>query len=295
MATMFGIPDVPIGDEAHAVSVRSRYSQHVVISYPSVQDWRSLYDPNHSRDIRASRDSYTNMRRDHQRSVLEQLDRIYAHASGKAVLAELSSAPHAVLIFPFDFRPSRFWRKKNADEPMVVASTQANSVQSAIHAIQPGVPVCGKTAQGEAVCIASPGGGGRTQIFFSASRAASSGPDEALLHELLHATRYMRGFIHRFAMSGGYENQEEFLAMVIQNIYRSETGRPPVQYGGITIANSSAFLDSGISPSPRTVIAGLRSKQPKFFAAIAKIQTKFNPVRQVDLEGAGYVANVELK
>jgi hypothetical protein len=296
MTNMFGIQDTPIGDEAHAVSVQSRYSRHVVISYPSVQDWRSLYDSNHSRDIRASRESYTNMRRDHERSVLRQLDLIHARSSGRAVLSELSAAPHQVLIFPYDFVPSRLWKKKDAGEPKVIAATVANTMQSGLHTIQQGVPICGKTAQGQAACIASPGGGGQTQVFFAASRAAGLvNPDDNLLHELFHATRYMRGLLHFFAMNGGYDNQEEFLATVIQNIYRSENGWPPIGYSGAALANPSAFLDSGISPSPRAVIASLRSKQPDFFAAIANIQTKFNPVRQIDLENKAYVSKAGSK
>jgi hypothetical protein len=236
------------------------------------------------------------MRRDHERSVLRQLDLIHARSSGRAVLSELSAAPHQVLIFPFDFIPSHYWKKKDADEPIVMAITKANTPQSRLHSIQQGVLICGRTVQGQAACIASPGGGGQTQIFFAASRATGLfSPDENLLHELFHATRLMRGLFHSFAMSGGYDNQEEFLATVIQNIYRSENGWPPIGYGGATLANPSALLDSGISPSPRAVIASLRSKQPDFFAAIANIQTKFNPVRQVDLENRAYVADVERK
>jgi hypothetical protein len=266
----------------------------VIVSYPSVQDWRNLYDPNRSRDVSSSRQLYADMRHSHQRSILKLLDLIHAEAAGRAVLSELSSAPHEVLIFPFDFQPSQNWRKKSADEPIVVARTQANTVQNAINAMREGLPVCGKTRTGHAVCIASPGGGGRAEIFFAASLATGSdSADEVLLHELVHASRHMRGLIHHFPMTGGYENQEEFLAMVVENIYRSEKGRAPISYGGPPMDKPDAFLDSDISPSPRTVIAGLRSNQPTLFAALSKVETRFNPVREVELGNQAYIASIE--
>src|ERR1700729_1765465 len=71
------------------------------------------------------------------------------------------------------------------------------------------------------------------------------------LHELVHAARHMRGLLMKTPMNGGYGNQEEFLAQVIENIYRSEKGRSPIDYGGAPMSNPGRFLDSAISPSPR--------------------------------------------
>jgi hypothetical protein len=155
--------------------------------------------------------------------------------------------------------------------------------------------VCGKNLENQAVCTVAEGGGARPHIFFTASRVGRSdphSPDEVLLHELVHAARYMRGLLMKIPMNGGYGNQEEFLAQVIENIYRSEKGRSPINYGGAPMPNPSGFLDSALSPSPRLAIGSLRSN-PVLWSEIVKCNARFNPVRQVDLESKAYTAKIE--
>jgi hypothetical protein len=104
--------------------------------------------------------------------------------------------------------------------------------------------VCGKNLENQAVCTVAEGGGARPHIFFTPSRVGRSdphSPDEVLLHELVHAARHMRGLLMKTPMNGGYGNQEEFLAQVIENIYRSEKGRAPINYGGAPMSNPSGF------------------------------------------------------
>ena len=100
MTNMFGLPNIPIGDEANANHVRSRYSRNVIISYPTEEDWRRLYD----NLVVHETGLYTSMRQSHQRSVSTQLQIINATSSGRAVFSELSGAPHEVMIFPYDFQ-----------------------------------------------------------------------------------------------------------------------------------------------------------------------------------------------
>src|SRR4051794_14239875 len=50
--------------------------------------------------------------------------------------------------------------------------------------------------------------------------------DEVLLHELVHGLRDMRGQHSITAMSDGYDTVEEFMAILVSNIYASEVGRP---------------------------------------------------------------------
>ena len=285
MATMFGVPNVPVGHEDHAVSVRSRYSRNVVIAYPSLRDWNRLYQPGRIGAVRDPRQTYADMLHHHQRTVLAQLDLMQATASGRALFAELTAAPHEVLIYPFDFNPSAFWKKSDPNSRTIAHTMAEHPLDSLRH----GLSVCGKAG-----CFVASGDGGRAQIFYTTSRATGAdSADEVLLHELVHAGRQMRGVFHKFAMTGGYKNQEEFVAELVENIYRSEKGRRPTLYGGALMTNPGAFLDSGISPPPRTVIAGLRSDEPVLFAALAQIETPFNPVRQVDLENKAYIARIE--
>ncbi len=51
-------------------------------------------------------------------------------------------------------------------------------------------------------------------------------PDDILVHEAFHALRYMKGIVKRTPMGDGWTEREEFYAMIIANIYRSEKGQP---------------------------------------------------------------------
>ena len=287
MANMFGLPDIPIGDEANANHVRSRYSRNIIISYPTEEDWRRLYDNLVVHEIAL----YTSMRQSHQRSVSTQLQIINATSSGRAVFSELSGAPHEVMIFPYDFQDSSSWRANTANFKTLGITASHDSM----HVRRRGMAVCGKNLANQAVCTVAEGGGTRPHIFFTASRVGGSGSqsaDEVLLHELVHAARHMRGLLMKTPMNGGYGNQEEFLAQVIENIYRSEKGRSPIDYGGAPMSNPGRFLDSAISPSPRLAIGSLRSN-PVLWSEIVKCNARFNPVRQVDLESKAYTAKIE--
>ena len=90
MATMFGVPNVPVGHEDHAVSVRSRYSRNVVIAYPSLRDWNRLYQPGRIGEVRDPRQTYADMLHHHQRTVLTQLDFTMTCPAGRS---SPSSAP----------------------------------------------------------------------------------------------------------------------------------------------------------------------------------------------------------
>jgi len=59
-------------------------------------------------------------------------------------------------------------------------------------------------------------------IYYTPLRHKSA--DEALLHELVHASRKVRGVQYHMPVGGGYGNHEEFLAALVANMYRSEKG-----------------------------------------------------------------------
>ena len=113
-----------------------------------------------------------------------------------------------------------------------------------------------------------------------------------LIHELVHASRIVGGEFYDMPMSGGYGNQEEFLAVVIADMYRSEKRRPLINYHGGSI-DAATFLDIKLSPTPRLVLALLRSRQSSLFTALAQAKTPFNPFQQVDAESKALIAKIE--
>jgi len=77
--------------------------------------------------------------------------------------------------------------------------------------------------------------------------ARNSGPDDALVHELVHALRVLRGkYLQLPTRSKAYKNEEEFFAILVQNVYASEKGMP-IYWGN---QPGHAGLLSRLSTSP---------------------------------------------
>src|SRR5262249_35456777 len=115
--------------------------------------------------------------------------------------------------------------------------------------------------------------------------------DEVFFHELVHAGRDMRGFRYRLGVSRNYDNEEEYLAVVLCNIYLSEKGQTTFRashQGHTPLQHPERFLDdTHINLQPRVLLERLRLRQLTLFQALAAIDaqtTPFNPVRQYDAE-----------
>jgi hypothetical protein len=94
-------------------------------------------------------------------------------------------------------------------------------------------------------------------------------------------------------VSGGYGNQEEFLAVTIANMYKSQKGRPLYDYHGNPI-NPTTFLDSNLSPTPRLLLAMMRNKQGSLFDALARLtDARFNPFHEVGAASSALVNKIE--
>lgn len=116
--------------------------------------------------------------------------------------------------------------------------------------------------------------------------AVGAGPgslrDEVLLHELVHALRHLRGLrTHqpvRFQRTFTYDNREEFYAILIANIYRSECGRAGLRHdhSGFDpmFVASADFLKLGRN---RAYLRRLRREMPALFRALRGVRAEFNP------------------
>jgi hypothetical protein len=133
--------------------------------------------------------------------------------------------------------------------------------------------------------------------------------DEILLHELVHCARHMKTWadpsLYNFTgMGDGFENIEEFYAVLIANMYSSETGRPlrrdhALSRDGRTVplvrTTSIAglpipvFSELGLFyPRHRNEVELMRDESfgfgVRFFDQLAEIECGFNPLRQVARE-----------
>ena len=141
--------------------------------------------------------------------------------------------------------------------------------------------------------LVATGNGASAEIFFSPERLKSRGPgkktDEMLFHELVHSVRAIQGVrTSGFKMEGDYDNEEEFAAVVVTNVYLSEKKQTELQqnHGRDVLKNPDKFLDSPDVPPPgaRMLLGGFRLRQPAFFASLAVLDrhtAAFNPFRQL--------------
>ncbi len=119
-------------------------------------------------------------------------------------------------------------------------------------------------------------------------------PDEVLYHELVHASRDMRGVRKNFLVNKGYDNFEEYLAVVLTNIYLSDKGQLVFagNHGGTVIlhgADADNFLHNSqnVDVPPTMLIQNFKDYQPEFYRALATLPSwrpKHNWVRQYDEE-----------
>jgi hypothetical protein len=149
-------------------------------------------------------------------------------------------------------------------------------------------------AQGRA--IPGAGGGSDTEIRFNSlmwtpppgggAVAPGAGADEILLHEMTHGLRQMRG---QMLCSGvydhpNYDTVEEFIAILVSNMYRSERGRPGLRsdHGANSpplspaLSDPAKFLDA---ESNKDHIHQMFEEDLVFATNLANVKCAFNPVK----------------
>jgi hypothetical protein len=114
--------------------------------------------------------------------------------------------------------------------------------------------------------------------------------DEILLHEMVHALRRMRNTVdnHKPLDQPRYDTVEEFMAIVVSNVYRSEMNRPGLRadHHGFTALppaqeNAQAFLDAPGkgADSNKSRMQEFKKDNPDFFNDLKKSPAKFNPFK----------------
>ncbi|MGA3186954.1 MAG: M91 family zinc metallopeptidase [Bryobacteraceae bacterium] len=167
------------------------------------------------------------------------------------------------------------------------------------------------------------GGGSNTVIGFTPGRfthqqIAGLAPDHVLVHELTHSYRQMRGHVNKTAVgcvvakqangstwSENYPNMEEFLAVMIQNIYQSASGtggalrgeyfsnvvKGQLRYRQVPDSGArdrQGALQTGMTPSETFVlehygrVTQLYREETGLAHDLAQIKCTFNPFRDYE-------------
>jgi hypothetical protein len=118
-------------------------------------------------------------------------------------------------------------------------------------------------------------------------RSFGHAPDQVLFHELIHAHRSASSLSpsHDKLLAGlsGYWNGEEFLSVVLTNIYISETRGTGMRadylsYGELTGPLSSSIGFFASSPQVLTILTRFSKDQEFLFNELAKVKAAFNPL-----------------
>jgi hypothetical protein len=213
----------------------------------------------------------------YENDVISALNRIINTMTGWAVINEIFYRSKGMVIKPF--HPS-------AADPINAYATPNDLVAATLKDTTAldgsGNPVPGR--------IIGTGVGSDTIINFSSSVFASASgspigvgaaPDEILLHEMVHGLRQMMGRSVREKITGnpGMDNYEEFVAITVANVFRSERGGTTLRrdhHGFLPLTGPTT--DPAIFKSTyNTWMIDIAIEQPRFAQNLGQAKAAFNP------------------
>ncbi|MCL2714755.1 MAG: type III secretion system effector protein [Alphaproteobacteria bacterium] len=225
----------------------------------------------------------------YERAVLTELRHIHNSLTGRALFREFQKrSGHSLRITPYE-------------NTVLNAFAQADDLRHATLKGQPErsgssgqilLDAAGKSTIGD-------GTGSNSDVSFTPriftnycnqhKHAHRSGaqPDEVLFHEMVHATRQMRGILDPLPLGWMYDTEEEFFAIVLANIYASETGRPidlrsdHHGFEHLTTDVDAKFLPKKDNADYRyRLIDKLVHQEPTMTHELRSIHCHFNPIRR---------------
>ena len=108
------------------------------------------------------------------------------------------------------------------------------------------------------------------------------GSDDVLIHELFHTARAMQGLSYFEKTNDLYDDLEEFFAILVANVYLSETGRNNLLRAD-HVRSSIVNLDMNSKDFWEKYehrILKLKKQNPRFFNLMAQVNCQFNPFRE---------------
>jgi hypothetical protein len=241
--------------------------------------FKSMEPSEHERLFRRLVFAYKEAAEQHQKSLSDCLDLFAGKGSGRALLNELGRTRFTITVMPhwlyFITLPKEGFR--NA----CVVSVRAG--QNLSH-ITDGIPQNAGDAYAKGAGDDGEKGTGGSE------------PDVVLYHELAHVTRMIRGQMTGVKVEGRPEfgDIEEYLSVVLANIYMSEKGQdarlrgfyghpkhPPKDWGVMKDPDGFYGNNDGLSMPPSQLMETFKLTQGQFYQDLAVLPTppKFNPVR----------------
>ncbi len=133
------------------------------------------------------------------------------------------------------------------------------------------------------------GTGSDTEIRFSPSTFTAPGaptgpgvrPDEILLHEMVHGLRQMKGraIFEQINGNPGMDNYEEFAAIVVSNVYRSELKIPQLRqdHHGFLPLTGPDTAAASFKTTYQQYLNDMAIEQPQLCRNLRRVPSAFNP------------------
>lgn len=220
-------------------------------------------------------------RADYEKSVIDSLNRLLGRMAGWAVIVEIFNLPRKMYIRPYHPTPKTGVYNATAGATDLAAATLKDT--TALDG-QGNLP-----KPGEARVIGT-GTGSDTVLRFSPktwTAGAPTGPgasgDEILLHEMVHGMRQMAGRSVReaVAVSPGMDNYEEFVAITVSNIFRSECGIPFLRadHRGFAPLTGKWTNVGDFKKDFNNFLCDMDIEQPRFCSHLRRVSgAAFNPL-----------------
>ena len=257
------------------------YGSSITINTPGYRVWLKKNDPQRSQSVTASVAAFLQRRREYHEIIADLLSQIALYDIGNALFHELDSTPNMVEISPYGLYH---------DDINATASAAPGQARAATRLGFPTNPGNGSSRIGtgagaDAIVRISP-----NQWDRSGSGGPGSQPDEVLFHELVHASRKMRGRAYRKPVNAGYDNEEEYISVVLTNIYLSHKRQTVFRanhHGHERLLYPEKFLSNiqKVDLSPEELIERFRHTTLPFYFNIMRIPDEtvwFNPVREYE-------------
>jgi len=156
----------------------------------------------------------------------------------------------------------------------------------------PPEPVVGTGTGSDVIVAFSPEMWGHGNVCASPGGEPGSSPSEVLFHEFVHAYRQLRGRLRMFPTSGGrrqYDNEEEFLAVVVSNVFVSDPTNPngprmlrSDHWGFAALPVAQATTKGFLAvPQNRRLVRKLATEEPDLVDALKAIPGPFNPFSEM--------------
>jgi hypothetical protein len=301
-----GSSEEPIRDVLRAMAMESDIS--AVLDFMSLN---RMEPPARERLFRRLVFGYKIAAERHQKSVADCLDCFTRKGSGRALLMELGRTRHTITVMPhwlyFMTLPGEGFRNAN---------TRGLRAGQILSHVTDGIPRSERDSYAKGAPIPNlyggretgTGAGASVVIYYSVGTwtdalytdvsvgGAGFQPDDVLFHELVHATRVIRGQQTSVTVEGrpNFGNIEEYFATVIANIYLSEKGvrlrgayapdsaDPPTDWSVMKDDPDGFYRNNDkLSMPPDRLMDTFKRTQMLFYHDLALLPNppSFNPVR----------------